>query len=90
MCKIRSISNNEVRLFFPAYTNRFLVHLSACRDGRIYHQEMEFFLIALLMNGTDQHAAGIDAHHGSRWKIGDRNAGLSDQLFGLIISVNTA
>jgi hypothetical protein len=77
-------------LFFPAYTNRFLIHLRACRDGRIHHQEMESFLVAFLVNGTDQHAAGIDAQHGSRRKIGDGDTGLSDQFFGLVISVNTA
>jgi len=74
-----------------------LIHLRACRDGRINHQKMEFFLhgtaigaVAFLVNGTDQHAAGIDAHHGSRRKVGDRDAGLSNQLFRLIVSVNTA
>ena len=51
---------------------------------------MELFLLTFLVNGGDQHAAALDAHHGSRGQIHDGDAGLADQLFGLIIGVNTA
>ena len=57
---------------------------------RIDHQEMELFLLAFLVDGADQHAAALDAHHGSGWQIHDGDAGLSDELFRLIIGVNTA
>ena len=52
---------------------------------------MEFFLIAVLLvvHSGQQHAAGVDAHHLPRREIRDRDQGLSDQLFRLIVSVNT-
>ena len=68
----------------------FLVHLRACRNRRIHHQQMKPFRIILLVDGTDQHAAGIDAHHLSGRQIRDGDAGLSDQLLGLVELVNTA
>ena len=51
---------------------------------------MEFFFLAFLVNGGDQHAAALDAHHGSGGQIHDGDAGLADQLFWLIIGVNSA
>ncbi len=49
----------------------FLVQLRAGRNRRIDHQEMEFFLVVFLVDGTDQHAAGITAHHLSGREIRD-------------------
>ena len=66
------------------------IQLSTRRDVGINHQKMEFLLLAFLMNGADQHTAGFDAHHGSGRQIRDGDAGLTDQLFRLIICVNTA
>ena len=42
------------------------------------------------MDGREEHAAGVDAHHSSRWKICDSDKSLSNQFFRLIICVNTA
>ena len=67
-----------------------LVQLSTRRDVRINHQKMKFFFLALMVNGTNQHTAGFNSHHGSGRQIRDGDAGLSDQLFRLIICVNTA
>ena len=66
------------------------IQLSTSRDVGINHQKMELLLLAFLMNGGEQHAAGLDAHHRSGRQIRDGDAGLSDQLFRLIICVNTA
>ena len=67
-----------------------LVQLCACRNARVNHQQMKFFFFAFFVNGTDQHSAGIDAHHLARGQIRDGDAGLADELFRLIIGVNSA
>ena len=39
---------------------------------------------------TNQHTAGINAHHRSWRKIGNSDTGLADKLLRLVIGVNTA
>ena len=51
---------------------------------------MELFLAVFVVNGRDQHAAGVDAHHRTRRQIGDSDAGLADQLLRLVILMNAA
>ena len=51
---------------------------------------MELFLALFMVHGGDQHTAGLDAHHGSRRQIGDCQQGLANQLFRLVIGVNSA
>ena len=36
------------------------------------------------MNGGEKHTAGFDAHHGAGRKVGNGDAGLADELFGLV------
>ena len=57
---------------------------------RINHQKMKLLLFAFLMNGGDEHTARIDTHHLARRQIRDGDAGLADELFRLIISMDTA
>ncbi len=47
------------------------VQLCAGGDMRIDLQQVELFFLAFLMNGADQHAAGIDAHHLARRQVED-------------------
>ena len=56
----------------------------------IDHQKMELFLLPFLVDGAEERAAGFDAHHGSGRQIRDGDAGLADQLFRLIIGVDSA
>ena len=56
----------------------------------INHQQMKLFFAFLRMNSGNKHAAGFDAHHGTRRQIGDGNAGLPNQFLRLIISMDTA
>ena len=56
----------------------------------IKHQKVELFFSFFMMNGADQHAAGLDAHHGSGRQICDCNTGLANQFFRLVICVNSA
>ena len=67
------------------------IQLRAGRDVVVHHKKMEFFLIAVLLvvHSGQQHATEVDAHHLPRREIRDRDQGLSDQLFRLIVSVNT-
>ena len=67
------------------------IQLCSCRNVVIDHQKMKFFVftVLLVVHSGQQHAAGVDAHHLPRREIRDRDQGLSDQLFRLIVSVNT-
>ena len=56
----------------------------------IDHQQVQLLLAVFMVHGGDQHTAGLDTHHRARRKIRDGDAGLADQLFRLIISVDTA
>ena len=56
----------------------------------IDHQQVQLLLAVFMVHGGDEHTAGINAHHWSGWQVGDGDAGLADQLFRLIISVDTA
>ena len=49
---------------------------------------MKLFHALLVVNRRDQHAAGVDAHHGSRRKICDGDARFSDQFLRLVVIVN--
>ena len=66
------------------------IELRARRDAVIHHQQVQLFLTVLVVDGGNQHAAGINAHHRARRQIGDGDAGLADQLFRRIVVVNTA
>ena len=39
------------------------------------------------MHCTDEHTAGVDAHHGARRQVGDGYAGLADQFIRLVVLV---
>ena len=75
-----------VRLCAPAKS----IQLRAGGDVGIDHQKVELLLLAFLVDGGEQHAAGLDAHHGSGGQVGDGDAGLPYQLLGLIILMNAA
>ena len=57
---------------------------------RIYHQQVELLFAVFVVNGRDEHTAGIDAHHRTGRKIRDGDTGLANQLFRLIIFMNSA
>ena len=52
---------------------------------RIEHQQVELFRSLLVMNGGNEHAAGVDAHHRARRQVRYSYAGLADELLGLVI-----
>ena len=41
------------------------------------------------MHGGKQHTAGLDTHHLARRKVDDRNERLADELFGLVVRMDT-
>ena len=57
---------------------------------RIDHQQMQLFLAVFVMDGRDEHTAGVDAHHGAGREIGDGDADLAHQFLRLIILMNAA
>ena len=66
-----------------------LVKLSASRDMVIYHEEVELFFAFLCVECGEEHTVTLNAHHRSRREVCDGDEGLADELFRLIISVNT-
>ena len=68
----------------------FLVQLRPRRDVVIHHQKMKLFHPIALIDRREQHAAGLNAHHGARRQVRDCNQGLSDQLFRLVVGVDAA
>ena len=51
---------------------------------------MQSFLAVFVVDGGDQHTAGINTHHRARREIRDGDAGLAHKLLRLIILVNAA
>ena len=70
--------------------NIVLIQLRSSRDSVVYHQKIQAFMSVLLVYCRDQHTTGINAHHLSRRQVGDCDTGLTNQLFRLVIVVNTA
>ena len=66
------------------------VHLCPGGDVVVQHQQMQLFLTLLVVDGGDQHPAGLNAHHGTGRQIGDGKQRLAYQLFRLVIGVNAA
>ena len=50
---------------------------------------MELFSAFLVMDGGNEHTLRGNAHHGSRRQIRDGDAGLADELFRLVVLVDT-
>ena len=69
---------------------RLLVQLRSCRNTIIQHQQIQSFVSVVLVHRTDQHSLGVDTHHLPGRQICNRHTGLSDQLFRLLILVNSA
>ena len=67
-----------------------LIQFCTCRDMRIHHQEVQFFLALFLMDCTQQHTARIDSHHLTRGKVCDGDTCLSDKFLRLIECMDSA
>lgn len=64
------------------------IELRASRNMGIDHQQVQLLLAFLLVDGGEEHAAGINAHHRARRQVGDGDERLADQLFRLIERVD--
>ena len=65
-----------------------LAQLGAGGNAIAHHEEVEALLAVLLVEGGDEHAAGVDTHHLARGQVGDCDERLAHQLLGLVIPVN--
>ena len=75
---------NAVRTFFHCV----LIELGAGGNIAVDHQQVEALLPVHVVNGGNEHTAGIDAHHLARGQVDDGNGGLADKILGLIVVVN--
>ena len=89
------LSANESRGFSIDETREALppalavsIHLRPGGDVVVQHQQVQLFFTVFVVNGGDQHSAGLNAHHGTGRQIGDGKQRLAHQLFRLIISMN--
>jgi len=64
------------------------IQLCARRDVRVDHEQVQSLLALLAVHGRDEHTARVDAHHLARGQVDDGDAGLSNQLLGLIVLVD--
>ena len=83
-------SQSGLPFHFGFLEMRILVQLRTGGNPVIHHQEIQALVTVLLMNSGDQHTLGINAHHLSRRQIYDCNRCLANQIFWLVILVNTA
>lgn len=49
------------------------------------HEEMQVFFAVFLVDGADDHAAAVDAHHFAWWQVGDGDQGLSNKFLWLVV-----
>lgn len=68
-----------------------LVQLCPSWDVVIHHKKVKLLSVSLLKlaHCRKQHTTGLDAHHRSRWEIGNGDQGLSNQFLWLIKCMNT-
>ena len=66
------------------------IELRASRNMGIDHQQVQSLIAIDLVDCRNQHFFGINAHHLSQRQVHDCNRGLANQLFRLVILVNTA
>ena len=66
------------------------IQLGPCGDTVIQQEEVQPFLALLVVDGGDEHAAGVNAHHLPGGQVGDGHRRLPHQLLGLIVVVDAA
>lgn len=64
------------------------IQLCTSRDVVVDHEQVQVFFTVFLVDGADDHAAAVDAHHGAWWQIGDGDQGFTDEFFRFIVFVN--
>ena len=51
-------------------------------------EEMQVFFAVFLIDGADDHAAAVDAHHFAWWQVGDGDEGLADEFLWFVVFVD--
>ena len=59
-------------------------HFGPCRDGVVHHQQVEALLALFGVDGGNQHALALLAHHLARGQVDNGHQGLADKLLRLI------
>ena len=65
------------------------IELRASRNAVIHHQQVQPFLTVLVMDGGNQHAAGINAHHRAGRQVRAILEATEGVNFGGVGSLNT-
>lgn len=52
------------------------------------HEQVQIFLAVLLVDGADDHAAAVDAHHFAWWQVGDGDEGFADEFLWFVVVVD--
>ena len=51
-------------------------------------EEVQVFFAVFLVDGADDHAAAVDAHHFAWWQVGDGDQGLSNKFLWFVVFVD--
>lgn len=70
------------------FINALSIQLRTSRDVVVDHEQVQVFFAVFLVDGADDHAAGIDAHHGAWWQIGDGDQSFADEFFRFVVFVD--
>ncbi len=51
-------------------------------------EEVQVFFAVFLVDGADDHAAAVDAHHFAWWQVGDGDQGFADEFLWFVVVVD--
>ena len=60
--------------FVFLFTNAASIQLGSCWDVVVDDEEVQVFFAVFLVDGADDHAAAVDAHHFAWWQIGESSS----------------
>ena len=74
--------------FVFRFTDAASIQLGSRRNMVVDHQQMEIFLAVFLVDGADDHATAVDAHHFAWWQVGDGDQGFADEFLWFVVVVD--
>ena len=74
----RIVSNCIEMAFFLTFFSLKLIQFCTCRNAVIKDDEVKCFFSLVVVKHGAKHSVGLNTHHSSRRKIGDRYGCLSD------------
>ena len=67
-------NTSHVGGFVFLFTDAASIELRPCRDVVVDHEQVQVFFAVFLVDGADDHAAAVDAHHLAWWQVGESSS----------------